>query len=67
MCKPIQMALHQSRHSCEWSTLYGKLNREEFQARKWEICLDRQKEKRRILLQKTLMSHKMIERWGGMV
>lgn len=31
-----------------------------------EICLDRQKEKRCILLQKTLMSHKMIE-MGGMV
>ncbi len=28
-----------------------------------EICLDRQKEKHCILLLKTLMSHKMIERW----
>ncbi len=34
MRKPIEMALHQSRHSCERSTLYGKLKREGFEARK---------------------------------
>lgn len=34
MQKPIEMALHQSRHSCERSTLYGKLKREGFEARK---------------------------------